>query len=60
MTKKVHERQVYELNSSTNDLFEDANTDSQSDVIRINDEKPTFMKMFKACVRRKLKEKQLD
>ncbi len=51
---------MYELNSFSNDLFEDANTDSQSDMIKINDEKPTFMKLFKACVRRKLREKQLD
>ena len=43
-----------------NDLFDNANIDSQSDMLKINDDHPTLMKKFKTCVRKKLREKQLD
>jgi Ca2+-binding EF-hand superfamily protein len=58
---KTTKKHIYEMSTfSQSDLFSDANINSQSDLMRVNEEPDSFMKKFKKCIRQKLRERNYD
>ncbi|CAF0705947.1 unnamed protein product [Brachionus calyciflorus] len=58
---KSKKRHIYEFSTNKqSDLFNNASLYSQSDIFITNDQEPSFMKKFKSCLRKKMREKNYD